>query len=90
LHRKETTGNANYPNGYTYYEADDPVYFLKKVNDTLFMPIIKYMTISTSPGIVRFVSSKLSNVFSAEGVSHLAANDTLVIQSFDIAFVKEG
>jgi len=83
--RKEISGS---PNNLVYYEVDNPVFFLKKVKDTFFMPIIKYAVISRSPGIVKFGSNKLNNVFSADGVGHLAANDTLIVQSFDLAFVK--
>ena len=88
LHRIEVPGNSNNPNGFVYYEADDPVYFLKKVKDTFFMPIIKYAAISRTPGMVKFASNKLNNVFSAEGVGHLGVSDTLIVQSFDIMFVK--
>jgi len=84
LHRKEISGNP----GSVYYEADDPVFFLKKVQDTFFMPIIRYAFISRTPGIIKFASNKVNNVFSADGVSHLGANDTLIVQSFDISFVK--
>jgi len=88
LHRREIPPSSNNPNSFVYYEADDPVFFLKKEKDTFFMPIIKYFTISRTPGMVRFVSSKLNNVFSADGVGHLGFTDTLVFQSFDIMFVK--
>jgi hypothetical protein len=89
LHRKEIPPSSNNPNGIVYYEADNPVYFLKKVKDTFFMPIIKYATISRIPGTVSFASNKLNNVFSVEVVDHLGVNDTLLVQSFDIAFVRE-
>ena len=88
LHSKEVPPGPNSPNGFVYYEADDPVYFLKKVKDTFFMPIIKYATISRTPGIISFVSNKFNNVFSASGVDHLGAYDTLIVQSFDVGFVK--
>jgi hypothetical protein len=52
------------------------------------MPIIKYAAISRIPGMVKFASNKLNNVFSADGVSHLDVRDTLLVQSFDIMFVK--
>jgi hypothetical protein len=86
--RKETSGNSNNPNSIVYYDVDNPVYFLKKVKDTFFMPIIKYAIISRTPGIVTFTSNKFNNVFSADGVSHLNVKDTLLVQSFDIMFVK--
>ena len=86
--RKEIPGNSNNPNSSVYYEVDNPVYFLKKVKDTFFMPIIKYAAISRIPGMVKFASNKLNNVFSADGVSHLDVRDTLLVQSFDIMFVK--
>lgn len=89
LHRKEVPPSSNNPNGFVYYEADNPVYFLKKVKDTFFMPIIKYATISRIPGIVSFASNKFNNVFSADGVDHLGINDTLIVQNFDVAFVRE-
>jgi hypothetical protein len=89
LHRKEIPPSSNNPNSFVYYEADNPVYILKKVKDTFFMPIIKYATISRRPGIVSFASNKFNNVFSADGVDHLGINDTLLIQSFDIAFVRQ-
>lgn len=84
--RKEVSSGSNY---YVYYEFDNPVYFLKKVNDTFFMPMIKYAAISRYSGIVSFASNKLNNVFSTDAIKYLGAHDTLIVQSFDIAFVKE-
>jgi hypothetical protein len=88
LHRRDVPPSPNSPNGFVYYEADNPVYFLKKVKDTFFMPIIKYATISRTPGIISFASSKFNNVFSADGVDHLGVNDTLIVQTFDVVFVR--
>lgn len=86
--RNEIPRNSNNPNSIVYYEVDDPVYFLKKIKDTFFMPIIKYATISRTPGIISFASNKFNNVFSADGIDHLGVNDTLIVQSFDVAFVR--
>jgi hypothetical protein len=86
--RRKEIPRTNNPNNFVYYEVDNPVYFLKKVQDTVFMPIIKYATISRMPGMVTFAANKFNNVFSADSVGHLGANDTLIVQSFDLAFVK--
>lgn len=74
--------------GYTYYEIQKPTYFIKKKDDTLFFPIVSYILISRRPFITKLFSDKFNNVFSEEGVSKLNESDTLVVQSFDLAFKK--
>jgi hypothetical protein len=76
------------PGGLTFYEVDDPVYFLKKVNDTVFVPVVKYITFYRKNGIVAFTSNKLNNVFSPAGVNRLSNDDTLLVQGFDVAMEK--
>ncbi len=74
--------------GTTYYEIQKPVYFAKKINDTLFFPIVRYIIISRRPFITTFSADKFNNVFSSEGIVKLSQYDTLLVQSFDLAMNK--
>jgi hypothetical protein len=74
--------------GLVYYEAENPVYFLKKNSDTLFFPVIRYVIISRRPFLVSFSADKINNVFSPAGIDKLGQYDTLVVQSFDLAMKR--
>jgi hypothetical protein len=74
--------------GLVYYEIQKPVYFAKKINDTLFFPIVRYITISRRPFITTFSTGKINNVFSTDGLAKLDQYDTLVVQSFDLAMKR--
>jgi hypothetical protein len=76
------------PSGYTYYDVADPVYILKKVGDTLFFPMIRYVIISRGEGRFSFVADRLNNVFSPAGVHKLGSRDTLLVQTFDLAMKR--
>jgi hypothetical protein len=82
-HKAVTTSS-----GYTYYDVEDPVYILKKVGDTLFFPMIRYVIISRGDGRFSFVADKLNNVFSPAGVRKLGSQDTLLVQTFDLAMKR--
>lgn len=77
------------PSGYAYLDVESPVYFLKKVNDTLFFPVVKYIVFSRGPDIVSFNEGKFNNVFSPSGIEKLGSKDTLLVQTFDAAMIKE-
>ncbi len=74
--------------GITYYEIQKPVYFVKKNVDTLFFPIVRYITISRRPFITFFSAEKFNNVFSPDGINKLNQYDTLVVQSFALAMKR--
>jgi hypothetical protein len=74
--------------GITYYEIQKPTYIAKKRNDSLFFPIIRYITISRRPFSTTFSADKINNMFSTDGLSKLSQYDTLLIQSFDLAMKK--
>jgi hypothetical protein len=77
------------PSGYVYFDVESPVYFLKKQQDTLFVPIMRYIIFYRKNGIVSFGADTYNNVFSPAGVNKLGPNDTLLVQSFDAVLEKK-
>ncbi len=80
---------ATTPLGYTYAEYESPACILKKVNDTLFVPFIRYIVVSRQPGMISFSAEKMNNVFASSGAQKLGNKDTMLIQTFDVAFIKK-
>ncbi len=74
---------VNFPgSSYRYAELQSPAYVLKKVNDTLFLPMIRYIITSRRDNTVSFASDLLNNVFEPAGAAKLKSYDTLLLQSF--------
>ena len=76
------------PGGWVFYEVENPVIFLKKVQDTIFVPIVRYITFYRKDYVVSFASNDFNNVFSPEGINKLGVNDTLLVQGFDVAMER--
>jgi hypothetical protein len=76
---------VNFPNSpYRYAELQSPAFVLKKVKDTLFLPMIRYIVTSQRDNTFSFASDLLNNVFEPAGASKLKPYDTLLLQSFDL------
>ncbi|HEX8334262.1 MAG TPA: hypothetical protein VF622_16695 [Segetibacter sp.] len=75
---------ATTPLGYTYLELNDPAAILKKVNDKVYVPFVRYIVVSTGQNTFSFVADRFNNVFDATGISKLGTRDTLLIQTFDV------
>ena len=75
--------------GYVYYDVESPAYILKKQQDTLFVPIMRYIIFYRKNGTVSFGATTQNNVFSPAGVNKLGPNDTLLVQSFDAVLEKK-
>lgn len=83
FHKTVTT-----PNGLTYLDMESPTYFFKKRGDTLYFPMVRYITISRRPGITSFSADKINNVFDPVGVHKLGPHDTLLVQTFELAMKR--
>lgn len=83
FHKTVTT-----PGGFTYLDLESPTYFFKKRGDTLYFPIVRYITISRRPGITSFSVDRFNNVFDPAGVRKLGENDTLLVQTFELAMKR--
>ena len=70
--------------GYTYAELQSPAYVVKKLKDTLFFPMIRYIVTSLRDNTYSFASERMNNVFSIAGIGKLKEYDTLLVQSFDL------
>ncbi len=70
--------------GHRYVELQSPAYILKKVQDTLFLPMIRYIVTSQRDNTFSFSSDLLNNVFDPAGAARLKPYDTLLLQSFDL------
>jgi hypothetical protein len=75
---KTTTSSTGVQSSIFEYSA-----IAKKKEDTLFIPIMKYITLTRYPWGLIFSSSYMNNVFSIDGINKLRSDDTLVLQSFD-------
>lgn len=75
---------ATTPLGYRYAEYQSPAYVAKRVQDTLFFPMMRYIVTSLRDHTFSFASDKLNNVFSIAGIVKLKEYDTLLVQSFDL------
>ena len=73
--------------GYTYLDVEIPSYIMKRVQDTLFFPFTRYINI-TRGNYFSFSADKFNNVFEPAGTSKLGAQDTLLVQTFDLALKK--
>lgn len=80
---------ATTPLGYTYAELKSPAYVVKKVKDTLFFPMMRYIITSLRDYTFSFSSDKLNNVFSPAGAAKLKLYDTLLVQSFDLGLRRK-
>lgn len=80
---------ATTPDGYRYAELHNPAYILKKVGDSLFFPMMRYIITSQRDYSFSFTADKLNNVFSLSGINKLKAYDTLLVQSFDVGLVRK-
>jgi hypothetical protein len=69
--------------GFEYY-VNKVGYVMKKQQDTLFFPILKYMVISRHNYTLNFWSAKTNNVLSVDVYKKLVPKDTLVVQRFDV------
>jgi hypothetical protein len=77
------------PSGYRYVELQSPAYVLKKIGDTLFFPMMRYVITSLRDYTFSFTSDKLNNVFSPAGAAKLKEYDTLLVQSFDLGLRRK-
>ncbi|WP_207493267.1 hypothetical protein [Aridibaculum aurantiacum] len=84
LHYLETTSL-----GYSYFELYDPAIILKRVNDKLHLPIIRYIITSTQDYSFSFSTGRFNNVLDPTGINKLGDKDTLLVQSFDIILQKK-
>ncbi len=76
---------VNFPgSAYRYVELQSPAYVIKKVQDTLFLPMIRYIVTSRRDNTVSFSADLLNNVFDPAGAAWLKPFDTLLLQSFDL------
>jgi hypothetical protein len=80
---------ATTPLGYTYFELNDPAAILKKANDKLFVPFVRYIVVSTGQNSFSFVADRFNNMFDPTGISKLGIRDTLLIQTFDVELRKK-
>jgi hypothetical protein len=81
---------VNFPgSSYRYAELQSPAYVLKKVNDTLFLPMIRYIVVSQRDNTFSFASDLLNNVFDPAGAAKLKPYDTLLLQSFDLGLRRQ-
>lgn len=83
FHKTVTT-----PGGFTYLDLESPTFFFKKRGDTLYFPMVRYITISRRPGITSFSADRINNVFDPAGVRKLGPNDTLLVQTFELAMKR--
>jgi hypothetical protein len=60
---------------------------MKRVQDTLFFPFTRYIN-TTRRNYFSFSADKLNNVFEPAGVGKPDAQDTLIVQTFDLALKK--
>jgi hypothetical protein len=79
LHKLATT-----PLGYSYYELNQPANVLKRVNNKLYVPIIRYIITSLNSNYFSFGSDKINNVFDPTVTRKLGNLDTLLVQTFDL------
>ncbi len=76
---------VNFPgSAYRYVELQSPAYAIKKLQDTLFLPMIRYIVTSQRDNTFSFSSDLLNNVFDPAGAAMLKPYDTLLLQSFDL------
>jgi hypothetical protein len=80
---------ATTPLGYTYFELNDPATIMKRVNDKLYLPIVRYIITSTGTNSFSFIADRFNNVFDPTGISKLGNQDTLLIQTFDVELKKQ-
>lgn len=83
FHKTVTT-----PGGLTYLDVESPTYFFKRRSDTLYFPMVRYITISRRPGIISFSADRINNVFDPGGVRKLGPTDTLLVQTFELAMKR--
>ena len=76
-------------NGIVYFTNPHPLYFARLVNDYLYFPYSRLITISRTSFSVSFGSDYFNNVFSPSGANRLGDKDTLLIQSFEIVLKKQ-
>lgn len=74
--------------GLTYWDLESPTYFFKKRGEVLYFPLIRYITVSRTPGVVSFSADRINNVFDPAGVRKLGPKDTLLVQTFELAMKK--
>lgn len=77
------------PLGYSYFELADPAAILKKINDKLHLPIVRYIITSIHNNTVSFAADRFNNVFDPTGIHKLGTNDTLLIQTFDVVLRRK-
>jgi hypothetical protein len=70
-------------------ELQSPAYVLKRIEDTLFFPMMRYVITSLRDYTFSFTADKLNNVFSPAGAAKLKEYDTLLIQSFDLGLRRK-
>lgn len=74
---------------YVYNDKERPDLVFKKVDDTLYCPFVKYITITRSHDSLSLDSAQRNDLFSPENINNLGLSDTMIVQSFDLIMIKK-